>query len=304
MDLSTLQSIEQARALFGLADAAAIDPPPPEPVISEDPLFVPPEVIPFDRRAADLGRLRQYRQATWLSLQAVAPTDAPKNWDALREGANGLGEIAPLSWLRTSSQSPAEDEALEAPALAQVVVQVRDVAAAAVGLAEREHRKRAMGRVQAKRIASLLLGLMVCAVTVVVTVKVFTPVDLAKGKPWRASSSWGTCSPERGRCGSLISRIIFHTLEDDSPWFEIDLQKKEKFSSISVINRKDEDMRSRAVPLVLEASDDAIKWRELARKTEVFLNWTAKFPPTEARYVRARADRKTWLHLEAVKVHP
>lgn len=129
------------------------------------------------------------------------------------------------------------------------------------------------------------------------------PVDLAEGKPWVASSSWATCTPKAGRCGPLTSRILFHTAEDESPWFRIDLGVATRFSSATIVNRAD-DAPERAVPLLLEVGDDGEHFREIARRESQFSVWRATFPSVTGRFVRVRIPRKTWLHLEAVKLHP
>ena len=58
------------------------------------------------------------------------------------------------------------------------------------------------------------------------------------------------------------------------------------------------------MPLVVEASPDQKTWTEVARRTEVFETWQPKFAKQNARFLRLRVDRKSWLHLERVAVHP
>jgi hypothetical protein len=55
---------------------------------------------------------------------------------------------------------------------------------------------------------------------------------------------------------------------------------------------------------VLEVSDDQLRWREVGRKGEPFATWEARFTPVTARYLRARVDRTSVLHLEGVEIHP
>jgi hypothetical protein len=125
--------------------------------------------------------------------------------------------------------------------------------------------------------------------------------DLAAGKPWRASSSYETCKPQEHTCGSARTDIFFHTVEEQEPWVEIDLKAPAGFSVVEVTNRSD-CCPDRAVPLVVEVSNDQQKWREVARRTDTFAEWRAKFKPQKARYVRLRALRRTLLHLEKVAV--
>jgi hypothetical protein len=125
--------------------------------------------------------------------------------------------------------------------------------------------------------------------------------DLVPGKPWRASSSLETCKPAEHYCASAHTDIFFHTLEEQEPWVEFDLGSPVSFSVVEVTNRSD-CCPDRAIPLVVEVSNDQNTWREVARRKEAFSDWRAKFSPQKARYVRLRALRRTLLHLEKVSV--
>jgi hypothetical protein len=126
--------------------------------------------------------------------------------------------------------------------------------------------------------------------------------DLAVGKPWRTSSTWSQCDPATGRCGGPGLRIFFHTNEDASPWIEYDLGARVEFSRVTVQNRTDSSP-DRAIPLIIEASDDQKTYRELARRVDTFSTWTADFRPHRARYVRLRVPRRSTLHLERVSIY-
>ena len=129
------------------------------------------------------------------------------------------------------------------------------------------------------------------------------PVDLAKGKPFTLSSKWADCHPEEGQCGGYPTRVAFHTNEEPSPWFLIDLGAPTSFSRLTIANRS--DMAGiRAVPLVVEVSDNGAEYREVARQTQMFATWSPHVGPQVARWVRLRVDRTSVLHLEAVKIHP
>lgn len=156
---------------------------------------------------------------------------------------------------------------------------------------------------QVRLMTRLFIGIIAVICAVIVGQRLFEPTNLADGKAWRTSSKWIDCDPTIGRCGPHVTRILFHTNEDESPWFEIDLGTPTAFSSVSVQNRSDH-MPERAVPLIVESSDDQLTWKELARRDENFSTWRAKFPTTTARFVRLRVPRRTFLHLEAVRVHP
>jgi hypothetical protein len=122
--------------------------------------------------------------------------------------------------------------------------------------------------------------------------------NLAKGKPWTTSSKFADCQRDPAVCGG---RVLFHTLEDPEPWFEIDLGAARTIAVVEVENRRD-CCGERAVPLAIEVSNDRTKWKVVARREDVFRSWTASFAPVTARYVRARVQRRSTLHLESMAV--
>ncbi|RYZ02311.1 MAG: discoidin domain-containing protein [Myxococcales bacterium] len=143
-------------------------------------------------------------------------------------------------------------------------------------------------------------------VTLVVSLKVGLDVrerrrDLARGKPWQASSHYeAVCrSPDHDCEGG--HRYFFHTQNEDSPWLEVDLQRAERFTAIKVVNRRD-CCEERAVPLVVEVSNDRTSWQAVAQRTEPFDEWERSFPAQTARWVRFRTTSRTFLHLGNVLV--
>jgi hypothetical protein len=126
--------------------------------------------------------------------------------------------------------------------------------------------------------------------------------DFARDRPYRTSSQYpgaGCKSPEQDCPESPF--FFFHTLEEDRPWVEIDLGGKRHFGSIRIANRED-CCGERAVPLVVEVSNDRKTWHEVARRDEPFNTWNKDFPPVSARYVRAMLTKKGMLHLRKVSV--
>lgn len=125
--------------------------------------------------------------------------------------------------------------------------------------------------------------------------------NLAVGRAWRASSAYPNFNAASHLCDGNTTKILFHTNEEDRPWFEIDLGASSAISVVEVTNRTD-GFQERAVPLILEVSEDRNRWHEVARRNDTFNHWRAKFAPRKARYVRVKAQRKTFLHLEGVAV--
>jgi hypothetical protein len=122
---------------------------------------------------------------------------------------------------------------------------------------------------------------------------------LLAGKPWTASSKAYDCHPKDMECGGARSAMFFHTQEEEKPWIVLDMGAPQSFSRLEVVNRED-CCADRAVPLVVEVSDDNQKWTEIARRTDQFREWETTFKPTTARYVRLRVDRRTSFHLVRV----
>ncbi len=87
--------------------------------------------------------------------------------------------------------------------------------------------------------------------------------DLARGKPWRTSSTQVACAPRLRSCGGSTTDIFFHTGEDEMPWLEIDLGEPRQISSLRIRNRRD-CCPERAVPLSVELGESPETFREVA----------------------------------------
>jgi F5/8 type C domain-containing protein len=258
--------------------------------------------------AADL-----YRQSVLWSLSARAPEE-------LRDAApEVLWDATDAAGLLVLPESPRERAELERFVLQadfrggaslpdaerqKLANQLRTLAQSAIELGSPGSRAvRALLFQRFVRLfAACLLVASVAALGVLAAVYAGQKPNLAAGKPWRASSTWAVCKPEIRTCGVLRSGIFFHTLEDPQPWVEFDLSTPTSFSEVYVRNRTD-SVPDRAIPLVIEVSDDAKTWRPVARRDDSFRTWTASFPSVTARYVRLRVDRRSYLHLEAVEIH-
>lgn len=142
-----------------------------------------------------------------------------------------------------------------------------------------------------------------CLVAIALVAVLKSPTNLLEDKPWRTSSVGLVCRPADHLCGGTRTDIFFHTNNEPEPWIEFDLGVPTSFSRMLVQNRRDMGA-SRAVPLLVEASDDQKTWRKVIERKETFNAWEPTFPAQVARYVRLRVAKKTWFHLEAVEVYP
>jgi hypothetical protein len=126
--------------------------------------------------------------------------------------------------------------------------------------------------------------------------------DLGAGKPWQASSFYPGFPSSGAKPTNPTGGAFFSTGDDANPWWSIDLGKPTRVGSVTVVNRGD-CCPDRAVPLAIEVSTDGQTWREVARRKESFRTWAPSFAPANARYVRLRALRRTYLHMKDVRIH-
>lgn len=288
-DTSELAWLSRSRAFAELADRA-LDP-----------------VEPLRQGSGAPAALSLYRQSAWLALlgQQASPRGLPLadalaalSEDRLLFAAGGSAGLAHVRYLLLERASiddallPDEKIAEDAKSLRTFTYALLD---AKLGPAQR------VAELKAQRAVRLLLSTALITLLTILAVwgvrRMTTAPDLAANKPWKASSQFLPCYPAQHRCGEAHTDIFFHTNEENNPWLQIDLKAKTRFSRIEVVNRRD-CCSDRAVPLVIEVSQDGEKWREIARQAASFREWETNVAPVEARYVRARSLKRTWLHLE------
>lgn len=99
-----------------------------------------------------------------------------------------------------------------------------------------------------------------------------------------------------GACGNAT----FLTKNEQSPWVRYDFGKPRQLHAISVENRTDCCIE-RALPLLVETSDDAVKWQEQVRADRPF--YVFRHPlNVKARYLRLRVGAFNYLHLHSVSI--
>jgi hypothetical protein len=157
-----------------------------------------------------------------------------------------------------------------------------------------------------RRIAAAAVGVGLSAAVILSFVpgarRVVVSPNLAIGKAWLASSAldgWnerGVLTEDEG------PSALFHTREQDSPWVMVDLGSAQRVRGVEVKNRVD-CCHDRALPLGVEVSKDGSAWKRVAYRRVEFRSWDATLTPTEARFVRLRVDRSSYLHLAWIAVY-
>ncbi len=172
-----------------------------------------------------------------------------------------------------------------AQTLARFVERLTDELERPLELAERRRSARALGIAAVALVVVLLVGL---------AVRSFRPPNLVPNAAMKLSSQLYEC--KNAECGSAF----FHTANEEKPWVLFDFGKEKRLHSIDVTNRKD-CCYDRAVPLVVETSNDEKSWSAQARTEQPFVTWSAVLAG-RARFVRLRVDKTSYLHLTSVEI--
>ncbi|HEX4335662.1 MAG TPA: discoidin domain-containing protein [Polyangiaceae bacterium] len=167
-----------------------------------------------------------------------------------------------------------------------------------------------LGRVQSFS-SKLRLGVVVAAlagIALALSTASHAKGELSEGARWTASSHWDV-NPASGVLpthGFFFSppAYFFHTLAEPEPWLSIDLGRERRVSSVSVENRLD-GCRERERGIRVEVSTDGVAFERVAShptSDTAFREWTSRFFPTKARYVRIVGTPNEMLHLSDVRI--
>lgn len=244
------------------------------------------------------------REAAFWSLSASLPDPAPTDAaDALaRTPPALLAELIPdepaRERVRAALAAPQGDAVWARRTPAEQEQAFTELGALSTALLDRITLPRR--RLQRARIRRVAMGIGVIALAFAaqqITSAIQFGSSLTAGRSWRASSSLDVCKPKEHWCADAVTDIFFCTTDENNPWVEYDLGDRKTFTHVVVKNRSD-CCPDRAVPMVLEVSDDRTSWHEVARRDDTFSTWRAEFPATRARYARLRVLRRSILHLD------
>jgi hypothetical protein len=275
---------------------------------------------PFERDSSDAVACELYRQSVYWSLRALetsVTSQSTDSGDQQEPDLSALWRRADQVLLRAECAAEALDRfehelldasfsdfAARAPTdLARSAADAQSLSQTLIALIEcPKARVLAAIRQRVVRVGALI-GLPLVVWSALAIRSELNPYDrnLALGRPWRTSSTLfvGCVSPSQS-CNPN-SGFFFHTREELHPWLEIDLGEPQTFSAVRVLNRTD-CCRERAVPLLVEVSNDRLSWQRVAEQAHDFAYWKASFPAVRARWVRVRSPRSTALHLRELLV--
>ena len=129
--------------------------------------------------------------------------------------------------------------------------------------------------------------------------------NLAFHRPVQASSTEEVAYLNTDRLvDGVVDNVGFHTTAaDPSPSATIDLGASKRFGTVVIHNRAD-CCQERQVPMVLEVSEDGVKFERLAERAVKFDAWTVDNLQARGRYVRLRLEGSGMFHLAEVAIYP
>jgi len=98
------------------------------------------------------------------------------------------------------------------------------------------------------------------------------------------------------------TNLGFHSEKGPNQYVIIDLGSVRRISRVDVYNRSN-CCQERAIPLRIEVSLDQMTYWQVALRNEPFEVWKAKFPATQARYIRLTDLKNDYFHLSEVEVY-
>ena len=157
----------------------------------------------------------------------------------------------------------------------------------------------AIRALRAGRLAAV--GLAVFFLTLAFVRAKFLPHDVAIGKP--VLTSGARDNGEAVVDGRTRGTFGVYTNEAARPFVMVDLEKPYTITRIRVFNRGD-GWFDESLPLVIEISDEAVAFKQVAQRSTHFDVWTVDLPPgTRARFVRVAKPTRGYIALNEIEVY-
>jgi hypothetical protein len=133
--------------------------------------------------------------------------------------------------------------------------------------------------------------------------RILSPKNLALYKPVTATATAYDTTFEGAVDGEKNGTFGYCSIETDSPSLTIDLTRAYALDRIKVYGRGD-CCYGQSIPLLLELSDDGLKFRKVGERTEEFTEsrpWVVSLPSEVGRYIRLTTQRRSYLVLGEVE---
>ena len=168
----------------------------------------------------------------------------------------------------------------------------------ALDAAVTQHRRgvevRSLTHIRAARVGRVAgLAVLIVWLLVSLATRLFSPPNLARGKPVSASSRYPGTPDGTGLVdGDTGGTYAIHTNREAEAWVMVDLQGSHPIATVKVYNRGD-GWFDEGLPLAVEFSDDGVTWQQVAVRTEHFDQsppWRVDAAGRSARFVRLRVS--------------
>ncbi|MEG2414631.1 MAG: PA14 domain-containing protein [Kiritimatiellia bacterium] len=95
----------------------------------------------------------------------------------------------------------------------------------------------------------------------------------------------------------------FHTAQEEAPWAEVELPGMAEIGAVLLENIHTQNNR-RAVPFIVEISEDGKRWQKVASADRVQEEWRLTFPAVKGQFVRVtrKGEGTTFLHFRKLMV--
>jgi len=256
--------------------------------------------------------LRHLVRATLLDRQQIEPTSSEAEiWQQARllplavQGTDKMGWLAGAEdWFERFVVSPSGDLALSQVPHSQRQALLASLLDLAFALARPLDRARngAAQRARRRRRLGIFLAVSATLLAVFWLQRALAPRNLALGRSVVVPEPDFGIDPAGVVDGNQLL-MGFHTSRHRDPSVTIDLGRVERVSRLEIFNRPD-CCQDRAVPLLVQTSQDGQQYSTLKREEQTFYHLTIRLPvPVSARYVRLVRGGLEAFHLSEIEVY-
>ena len=127
---------------------------------------------------------------------------------------------------------------------------------------------------------------------------------ISEGASVSYSSTDTQWAPKKDTLTTTMEGLMsFHTNKENRPWLVVDLGSVKEIQGAQIINRNEEGLYNRAVPLEMFVSSDNQKWEKVWRTEAAKREWLIGLDkPVKARYVKLQVAANSVFHLKGVKI--
>jgi hypothetical protein len=131
------------------------------------------------------------------------------------------------------------------------------------------------------------------------------PTNVALGRPVTSAAPGFETRADEAVNGVRFGEVGYHSVSDESPWLQVDLEAERIVHRIQIYGRGD-CCFGQSIPMVLEGSIDGSSYFELGLRDQPFRPfrpWVVAPTAASVRYVRVRTSRRAYLVITELEVY-